>query len=611
MTSAWPTVGEGTSPVGVITQRKSKKTKTPHVGMADGGDSTKTNSKGAKKDSTARATKRRNERTIGGRDGGERAGEGAENLGNEANKQRSGAKKDNAAKAGKQQTGQAIGERGRGQGAGWRGGGRGGMSHGGIEKLRVNIRGGGGLQEVQGCRDPTAASVAKPAETGCSDLMIKAREEQQARQDPGDSVNGEVHSREGQQEGTGELMSAASGKSYDPMHSESNPISMQQEDWRPYTEDSRDPRPSCTSKREGDTGKKEARHHEDDARETAARRTGMMEGLSNESLQNEGRTKTDTVDQEAGHGTGRGSQPRRPHMANSGGWASPPTSWVVHEDPEDAARPNKIARGFHIYGDGTGWGPPPPRLGWGEGTLPGAPSGWGSWDTERGAVLPRADQDVARVDPGRGWGRGSAGRGWGDDIPLGENTWGSRDAERGTMPKKLKEEDEEESQRACELINDLIEDEEKENQDEGAQWAEDQGFTIRDANGKFVGCFSAWNNGEQCGEWPAAKCKRHEQGVGAIGGGSASGVTEDKTPGLVHKGDREGSIAMKGATQSRDITRQLAEDAREKEANQGEDGVTVTTAGERFGVEGVNDESLRTEGGTDEILFREGGFKPD
>ena len=137
-----------------------------------------------------------------------------------------------------------------------------------------------------------------------------------------------------------------------------------------------------------------------------------MEGLSNESQQNEERTKTATVDREAGHGTGLGSQPRRPHMANSGGWACPPTSWVVHEDPEDAARPNKIAPGFHVYGDGSGWGPTPPRLGWGEDTLPGAPSGWGSRDTERGAVPPRADQDAARVDPGRGWGGDSAGRGW-------------------------------------------------------------------------------------------------------------------------------------------------------------------------------------------------------
>ena len=595
--------------MGVVTQRKSKTPKTPHDGMANGGDGTKKDSTGAKKDSTARAIKGQNEQTVGGRGRWGRAGDGVERLGDEASKQRSGAKKDSTAKAGKQQTGLAICERGRGQGAGRRGGVRGGTRHGGTGKLSVNIRGGGGLQEAQGCCDPTEASVAKPAETGCSDFMI-SEDQQQARKDPCDSLNSEAHHREAQQEGTSDSISAASGKPYDPMHSESNPIYVQQEDWRPYTEDTRDRSPSHTSKREEDTVKRGESHEEDDARETAVWRRGMMEGLSNESQQNEEKTKKVTVDREAGHGTGLGSQPRRPRMANSGGWACPPTSWVFHEDPEDAARPNKIAPGFHVYGDGSGWGPTPPRLGWGEDTLPGAPSGWGSRDTERGAVPPRADQDAARVDPGRGWGGDSAGRGWGDYVPLGENIWGSRDTQKGATTNKLKEEDEEESQRACELINDLIEAEEKENQD-GSQWAEDQGFTIRDANNQFMGCFSAWNNGEQCGEFPETKCKRHKQEGGALGAGSAICMTADKTSGLVHKGNREGSIAMKGAMQSRDITKQLTEGTREKEVNQDEDGATVTTAGKKAEFGGVNDESLRNEDKTEVILFKEGGFEPD
>ena len=118
----------------------------------------------------------------------------------------------------------------------------------------MNIRGGGGRQEAQGCCDPTADSVAKPAETGCSDFMIKVSEDQQqARKGPCDSLNSEAHHREAQQEGTSDLISAASGKPYDPMHSESNPIYVQQEDWRPYTEDTRDLSTSHTGKREGDT----------------------------------------------------------------------------------------------------------------------------------------------------------------------------------------------------------------------------------------------------------------------------------------------------------------------------------------------------------------------
>ena len=68
---------------------------------------------------------------------------------------------------------------------------------------------------------------------------------------------------------------------------------------------------------------------------------------------------------------------------------------------------------------------------------------------------------------------------------------------------------------------------------------------------------------------------------------------------------------MKGATQSRNITEQLTEGTREKEVNQDEDGVTVTTAGKKAEFGGVNDESLRNEDKTEVILFKEGGFEPD
>jgi hypothetical protein len=612
-------VKKGTSPVGVVTQRKGKKPKALHDGTVEGREGTKKGSTGAKKDSTAMATGGQNEGASGEREKGERAGEEIDAAVSETNNSNPGAIQDRTTKAAKGKTEQTSGGSGSGQGAGRRGEGRGGITHGGMGKLRVNIRGGGGPQEGQGSRDPTAASVAKPAETGCSDIMIKARgDQQQAKKDPRDSVKCGTHPQDAQREGTSDLISAASERPYDPMHSESNPIYVQQEDWRPYTEDTRNSSTLHSGKREGDTGQREANHDEDDARKTAAWRMGMMEGLSNESQQNEERTETATVDREAGHGTGLGSQPRRPHMANSwggwtcppGGWTCPPRSWVVHEDPEVAARPNKVAPGFHVYGDGSGWGPTPPGLGWGEDPIPGATSGWGSRVTERGASPPREDQDAARVDPGSGWGGGSAGRGWGDYVSPGKNTWGSRDTERGATPKELKEEDEEESQRACELINDLVEAEEKENQD-GSQWAEDQGFTIRDANNQFCGCFSAWNNGEQCGEFLEAKCKRHKQGDGEFGVESAIGMTADKAPGLVHKGDRKGSNAKKVEIQSRDITRQLAEDTREKEVNQDEDGATVTAAGTMAELEGVNDESLRNEDKTEVILFKEGGFEPD
>ena len=298
-------------------------------------------------------------------------------------------------------------------------------------------------------------------------------------------------------------------------------------------------------------------------------------------------------------------------MANSGGWTCPPRSWVVHEDPEDAARPNKVAPGFHVYGDGSGWGPTPPGLGWGEDPIPGATTGWGSRVKERGARSPpRADQDADRVDPRSGWGGDSAGRGWGDYVSRGKNTWGSRELERGVTPKERKEEDEEESQRACELINDLVDAEEKENQD-GSQWAEDQGFTIRDTNNQFVSCFSAWNNGEQCREFPETECKRQKQGDGTFRVGSAISTIEDKTTGQVHKGDSKGLNVKKGELQSRDITRQLVEDTREKEENQDEEGATVTAAGKMAELKGVNDESLRNEDKTEVILFKEGGFEPD
>ena len=38
---------------------------------------------------------------------------------------------------------------------------------------------------------------------------------------------------------------------------------------------------------------------------------------------------------------------------------------------------------------------------------------------------------------------------------------------------------------------------------------------------------------------------------------------------------------------------------------------SAAAAGDLGELEGLNDESLRNESGTDEILFREGGFKPD
>ena len=91
----------------------------------------------------------------------------------------------------------------------------------------------------------------------------------------------------------------------------------------------------------------------------------------------------------------------------------------------------------------------------------------------------------------------------------------------------------------------------------------------------------------------------------------AIGMTADKAPGLVHKGDRKGSNAKKGEIQSRINTRQSAEDTRGKEVNQDEDGATVTAAGTMAELEGVNDESLRNEDMTEVILFKEGGFEPD
>ena len=424
-------------------------------------------------------------------------------------------------------------------------------------------------------------------------------------------------------------------------------------------------------KREGHTGQREANCDEEVARKTAAWRQHRMEGLSNEPQQNEERTKTATVDREAGHGTGLGSQPRRPHMAGATtGWGSRRKERGTRSPPmadQDADRDHPGG------GWGGGSGKKPRRLGGqeaqsagmkeeehkegnAEGAAGAKASGWGSaketyahdrldpggwtsswtgWEPEVKEVEMDAGEksddtmdgtkkyvaglpvgwgaDLAeqtlrpRSPPGVGWG---AGRGWGDSSPRGENTGGSQEAERVATPKP-KEEDEEETQRACERINDMIEAEEKENQDEGAQWAEDRGFTIRDANNQFSGCFSAWNNGEQCGEFPETKCKRHKQGDGAFRVGSAFSTTADKTTGQVHKGDSKGSNAKKGELQSRDITRQLAEDTKEKEENQDEEGATVTAAGKMTELKGVNDESLRNEDKTEVILFKEGGFEPD
>ena len=660
----------GTSPVGVVTHKKRVKPKETLDGTEKGGIEASEDITGAKKDSPAMTTEGQNEGALGGKGKGQRAGEEKDAAVSETSNGNPGAIKDRTTNAAKGETEQTSGRSGSGHGAGRRGGGRGGTTRGGMGKLRVNIRGGGGPQEAQGRRDTTPASVVKPAETGCSDVTSKAGEgQQQARMDQCDSTSCGAHHRDAQQEDTSEAITTISGRSYDPMHSESNPIYVQQEDWRPYTEETRNSS-MVLGKREGHTGQREANYDEEGARKTATWRKHRMEGLSNESQQNEERTKTATVDREAGHGTGLGSQPRRPHMANSGGWGSrleergarsppkadqdadrvdPGSGWgrgsgetlrrlggqqaqnVEMEEEEHKAGNGEGAAGAEARGWGsaketyahdrldpggwtsswTGWEPEEKEVEMDTGEksddtmdgtkkyVAGLPVGWGA-DIAEQTLRPRSP-------PGGGWG---AGRGWGDSSPREENTGGSLETARVATPKP-KEEDEEESQRACELINDLVEAEEKENQD-GSQWAEDQGFTIRDANNQFMGCFSAWNNGEQCGEFSETKCKRHKQEGGAIGAGSAICTTADKTSGLVHKGNREGSIAMKGTLQSRDITEQLTGGTRETEINQDEDGATVTTAGKKkaeFG--GVNDESLRNEDMTEVILFKEGGFEPD
>ena len=74
---------------------------------------------------------------------------------------------------------------------------------------------------------------------------------------------------------------------------------------------------------------------------------------------------------------------------------------------------------------------------------------------------------------------------------------------------------------------------------------------------------------------------------------------------------REGRAEGEVATQAHDSRRQLEGGTGQREGSYEEHGTAAAAAGDLGELEGLNDESLRKEGGTDEILFREGGFKPD
>ena len=74
---------------------------------------------------------------------------------------------------------------------------------------------------------------------------------------------------------------------------------------------------------------------------------------------------------------------------------------------------------------------------------------------------------------------------------------------------------------------------------------------------------------------------------------------------------REGRAEGEVATQAHDSRRQLEGGTGQREGSYEEHGAAAAAAGDLGELDGMNDESLRKESGTDEILFREGGFKPD
>ena len=74
---------------------------------------------------------------------------------------------------------------------------------------------------------------------------------------------------------------------------------------------------------------------------------------------------------------------------------------------------------------------------------------------------------------------------------------------------------------------------------------------------------------------------------------------------------REGRAEGEVATQVHDSWRQCDGGTGQREGSYQEHGAAAAAAGDLGELDGMNDESLRKESGTDEILFREGGFKPD
>ena len=74
---------------------------------------------------------------------------------------------------------------------------------------------------------------------------------------------------------------------------------------------------------------------------------------------------------------------------------------------------------------------------------------------------------------------------------------------------------------------------------------------------------------------------------------------------------REGRAEGEVATQVQDSWRQFIGGTGQREGSYEEHGAAAAAAGDLGELDGMNDESLRKESGTDEILFREGGFKPD